>query len=56
VTARRGVHQRPLAAIVVFLLGIFTLPQQATAQDTSPAEADSTRPEIAKARAYLAAK
>jgi protein SCO1/2 len=37
------VHQRPLAAIVLFMLGILTLSQPAAAQDTSSAEGTSVR-------------
>ena len=42
-TARRGVHQRPLAVAVLFMLGILAMPRPAAAQDTSPAEGTSVR-------------
>jgi protein SCO1 len=43
VTARCGVHQRPLAVVVLFMLGILAMPRPAAAQDTSPAEGTSVR-------------
>ena len=48
-TARPGVHQQPLAAIVLFMLCILALPQPAATQDTSPAEGTSVRFALAAA-------
>jgi protein SCO1/2 len=43
VTTRRGVREWPLAAIVLFMLGILASAQPAAAQNTSPSEGTSVR-------------
>ena len=42
-TTRRGVREWPLAAIVLFMLGILASAQPAAAQNTSPSEGTSVR-------------